>query len=208
MTRLLIPNLRAMSMVLKQPLRRAFLVPVLVLAVNLTGCTCRDWMTEGECLPGPRIENAKPSTEALGALAAADGIVFAPSNPFVSIEPVLALPIGGGAGGIVPSGKPRTIRDLVAGKAAIAVSPIVGGEAIKGPAAKMMLELGLDVSPVGVARRYAGTVSGFIMDEIDAARAPEVDALGLNVRTAQSIMRTDPDRESLARACLELVGNL
>ena len=60
MTRLLIPNLRAMSMVLKQPLRRAFLVPVLVLAVNLTGCMCRDWITEGECLPGPRIENAKP----------------------------------------------------------------------------------------------------------------------------------------------------
>ena len=154
------------------------------------------------------IEQASASAEVVAALEVADIVVFAPSNPFVSIQPVLALPIGGqSAHGIEHSGKAATIRDLVARKAAVAVSPIVGGEAIKGPAAKMMLELGLDVSPVGVARRYVGTVRAFVMDEVDATRVPEVEALGLRVRTAQSIMRTDEDRVALARECLELAGS-
>ena len=139
------------------------------------------------------IEHAKASQEVIAALESADGVVFAPSNPFVSIEPVLAL-LG--------------IKDGVGRKPAIAVSPIVGGEAIKGPAAKMMLELGLDVSPVGVAKRYAGFIGGFVMDEVDAALAPDVAAVGLRVRTAQSIMRTDADRVSLARQCVELLAEI
>jgi len=139
------------------------------------------------------IEAAAPTAEVLAAFQGADGIVFAPSNPFVSIEPVLAL-----AG----------VRELIARKPAVAVSPIVGGEAIKGPAAKIMRELGLDVSPVGVAKRYADIIDGFLMDDVDAALAPAVQALGLEVRTAQSIMRTDADRESLARECLDLLAGL
>jgi LPPG:FO 2-phospho-L-lactate transferase len=139
------------------------------------------------------VEQAKPSHVALSALEACDGVVIAPSNPFVSIEPVLALP---------------GIRERIAGKPSVAVSPIVGGEAIKGPAAKMLLELGLDVSAAGVAQRYAGTVRGFVMDEVDAGLAPDVIATGMRVRTAQSIMRTDADRVSLARECLELLAEL
>lgn len=137
------------------------------------------------------IEGASPSPDVIAALEAADGIVFAPSNPFVSIEPVLALP---------------GVRALIERKPAVAVSPIVGGAAIKGPAAKMLLELGLDVSAVGVARRYAGLVGAFVMDEVDAALAPEVASTGLRVRTAQSIMRSDADRESLARVCLAVLA--
>jgi LPPG:FO 2-phospho-L-lactate transferase len=139
------------------------------------------------------VESASPSPEVITALDAADGIVFAPSNPFVSIEPVLALP---------------GIKDAIARKPAFAVSPIVGGQAIKGPAAKMMLELGLDVSPAGVARRYAGVIGGFVMDDVDAAVAPEVAAAGLRVHTAQSIMRTDEERISLARECMEFLGQV
>jgi LPPG:FO 2-phospho-L-lactate transferase len=139
------------------------------------------------------IEGATASPEVMAALEAADGVVFAPSNPFVSIEPVLAL-----------SG----LRDAIAHKPAVAVSPIVGGAAIKGPAAKMMLELDLAVSPAGVARRYAGIIRGFVMDEVDAAMAPAVTAMGLAVRTAQSIMRTDADRASLARECLSLLAEV
>ena len=136
------------------------------------------------------IESAEASPAVLAALEAADGIVFAPSNPFVSIEPVLAL---------------QGVRELIARRPAVAVSPIVGGEAIKGPAAKMMLELGLDVSPAGVAKRYAAIISGFVMDDVDATLAPDVAATGIRVRTAQSIMRTDADRESLARECLDML---
>jgi len=138
-------------------------------------------------------ETATPTIEVLNALDAADAILFAPSNPFVSIEPILTLP---------------GVREHIASKPAVAVSPIVGGQAIKGPAAKMLLELGLDVSPVGVAARYQGLITGFVMDEVDAALVATVEALGLQVRTAQSIMRTDADRESLARACLDFVSTL
>ena len=139
------------------------------------------------------VEQARPSPEVMAALGAADGVVIAPSNPFVSVEPVLALP---------------GVRAMVASKPCVAVSPIVGGEAIKGPAAKMLLELGLDVSPAGVARRYAGVIQGFVMDEVDASLAPAIAATGLRVRRAQSIMRTDADRASLARECLALLSEL
>jgi LPPG:FO 2-phospho-L-lactate transferase len=139
------------------------------------------------------VEHASASPEVLAAMAAADAIVIAPSNPFVSVEPVLAL---------------ASVRGLVASKPAVAVSPIVGGEAIKGPAAKMMLELGLDVSPAGVAQRYAGVIRGFVMDEVDGSLAAAIAATGLRVRTAQSIMRSDADRASLAGECLELLSEL
>jgi LPPG:FO 2-phospho-L-lactate transferase len=139
------------------------------------------------------IEKARPSPEVVDALTGADAVIIAPSNPFVSVEPVLAL-----AG----------IRDIITRKPAIAVSPIVGGAAIKGPAAKMLDELGMEVSPVGIARCYSGLIEGFVMDEVDATLAPAVRALGLEVRTAQSIMRTDADRESLARVCLDLLATL
>jgi LPPG:FO 2-phospho-L-lactate transferase len=139
------------------------------------------------------IAEARPSPEVIDALGAADGIVIAPSNPFVSVEPILALP---------------GVRDLVASKPAIAVSPIVGGQAIKGPAAKMLGELGLDVSPVGVASRYAGLIEGFVMDQQDEALADAVRALGLEVTVTQTIMRSDADRASLAADCIDLLERL
>jgi len=138
-------------------------------------------------------ESARPSPEVIAALDAADAVIFAPSNPFVSIEPILTLP---------------DVRERIMAKPALAVSPIVGGQAIKGPAAKMLYELGLDVSPAGVAARYRGLITGFVMDEVDRDLVPTVEALGLQVRTAQSIMRTDAARESLARACLDSVSTL
>jgi LPPG:FO 2-phospho-L-lactate transferase len=138
-------------------------------------------------------ETAHPTPEVIEALDAADAVIFAPSNPFVSIEPILTLP---------------GVRESIASKPAVAVSPIVGGQAIKGPAAKMLLELGLDVSPAGVAARYRGIIAGFVMDELDAALVSEVEDLGVGVRTAQSIMRTDEDRQSLASECIEFVSML
>jgi LPPG:FO 2-phospho-L-lactate transferase len=159
----------------------------------------QDYFVRRRCEPvvmGMRfegIEAAQPSREAVAALADADGVVIAPSNPFVSVEPILGLP---------------GVRDAVASKPAVAVSPIVGGQAIKGPAAKMLRELGQDVSAAGVARRYAGLVDGFVMDRQDDSLEGEVAALGFETELAQTIMRSDDERESLARVCLELLARV
>jgi LPPG:FO 2-phospho-L-lactate transferase len=159
----------------------------------------QDYFVRRRC--EPRVERivfagaktARATPEVLAALEAADAVVFAPSNPFVSIEPILTLP---------------GVRERIARKRAVAVSPIVGGQAIKGPAAKMLSELGLDVSPAGVAGRYRGLIGGFVMDEVDAALVGSVEALGFRVRVAQSVMRSDEDREELGRLCLGFVGEV
>ena len=137
------------------------------------------------------VENAHPSPALSQALADADAIVFCPSNPLVSVGPVLAVP---------------GVRDAVERFAGprIAVSPIVGGRALKGPAAKMMAELGEEVNNAGVARRYAGLLDVLVIDESDAAEAPSVEALGITAHVAPTIMNTDADKTALAREVLAL----
>jgi len=122
-------------------------------------------------------------------------IVICPSNPYLSIDPILALP---------------GLRDWIEQSDApvIAVSPIVGGKAIKGPAAKIMRELGLQPSAAAVAAHYAGLVDGFIIDEVDAGSSKDIRRLGLAVRTTQTIMRTPDDRAALACECLALAQTL
>lgn len=90
----------------------------------------------------------------------------------------------------------------------IAVSPIVGGRAIKGPTAKIMGELGLEPSALAVARHYAGLIDAFIIDHADAASAKAIAALGIAVRQAQTVMRTRDDRVALARECLAFANVL
>ena len=118
-------------------------------------------------------------------------LVFCPSNPFVSIAPILSVP-----------GFKEMIESF-SGKS-IGVSPIVGGEAIKGPAAKMLKELGHDVSPVGVARQYVGLCNTFIIDEKDVDLKQEIESLGMNVFVTQTIMETDQDKKRLAEYILEI----
>lgn len=138
-------------------------------------------------------EHAKPSAGFLSALAdsALEAIVVCPSNPFLSIAPVLSLP------GIETALRARKVP-------AVAVSPIVGGAAVKGPLAKMMHELGEEVSALGIARRYAGLVDGLVIDDADAALAPAIEALGVLVRVAPSMMTTPERQRLLATAVLEL----
>lgn len=118
-------------------------------------------------------------------------IVICPSNPFVSVDPILGLP---------------GLRDAISAAAAplVAVSPIVGGKALKGPAAKMLGELGLPVGAESVAAHYAGLVDLFVLDESDVTLAPVIEDSGMQVATAPTIMRTLEDREQLARKILEL----
>ena len=135
------------------------------------------------------IEAARPAPGVLDALTSADVVVLGPSNPFVSIGPILAVP---GA------------REALAGSTArrVAVSPVVGGRALKGPAAAMLASLGHDVSALGVARLYAGLVDVFVVDEEDAALAPAIAALGMRVATARTVMGPGEDRARLARDVL------
>jgi LPPG:FO 2-phospho-L-lactate transferase len=153
----------------------------------------QEYFVHRQCRPrvsGFRFDGeARPTAAVLQALEAADLIVFCPSNPFVSLGPILQLP---------------GVRERLAARPGVAVSPIVGGQALKGPAGKMLTELGLPVSPVAVAQTYAGLISGFVLDELDAALAPEVAALGLRVRVTDTVMKNNDDRARLAQ---EVISN-
>lgn len=136
------------------------------------------------------IEEAVVPTMVLEAISAAEVIVLCPSNPVVSIGPVLAVP--GIKDALAASGAPK-----------VAVSPIIGGRAIKGPADRMMASLGHEVSAGGVARMYAELVGGFVIDHQDEAEREEIEALGMSVLVTEAVMRDAPDRERLARELLD-----
>ena len=138
-------------------------------------------------------ERARMTPEVEGALAAADAIVICPSNPLVSIAPILAVP---GVRGAIEDARRRGTR-------VAAVSPIVGGRALRGPADRMLAALGEEVSALGVARRYVGLADAFVIDRADAALAPDVERLGMRAVVAESVMTDDVSRAALARAVLE-----
>src|SRR5439155_11440953 len=117
------------------------------------------------------IDRARPTEEVRIALDSAELIVIAPSNPIVSVEPILALP---GVRETIRSASARkTIRSASARKThRVAVSPIVAGAALKGPADRMLASLGHESSALGVARMYAGLIDAFVIDEVDAELAP------------------------------------
>ena len=160
----------------------------------------QDWFVRLRCEPVVRsvrfagVERAMPHP-ALADLGAAAGVIVCPSNPFVSVAPILALP---------------GVRDALKGARCprVAVTPIVGGQAIKGPAAKMLAELGHDVSALGVARFYQGLIDGFVLDAQDAGLAPQIEALGMRVRVADTMMRDDGDKKRLAATTLEFMDEL
>ena len=134
------------------------------------------------------LDRARPSAAVSTALAEADLIVFCPSNPYVSIDPILALP---------------GVQEAVALTPTIAVSPIIGGKALKGPAAKMMAELGADVSAVGVARHYVDLLDGFVLDQADGPLAGDVSTIGIRPFVTDTIMRDKTDRARLAGEVLK-----
>jgi LPPG:FO 2-phospho-L-lactate transferase len=153
----------------------------------------QEYFVHRQCRPrvsGFRFEGqARPTPEVLAALEQADRIVICPSNPFVSVGPILHLP---------------GVRERMEARPGVAVTPIVGGQALKGPAGKMLAELGLPVSPVAVAKTYAGLISSFVLDVVDAALEPAIAALGLRVLVTDTVMRDEADRARLAR---EVIGN-
>ncbi len=138
-------------------------------------------------------DRAAPAPGVIEAISAAAAVIIAPSNPLISIGPILAVP------GIREALRERSVP-------CVAVSPIVGGEALRGPAAHMMRTLGHDASPVGVADLYAGLIDAMVIDDVDAGAVDDLERRGLAVRTTDTIMRDAPVRRNLATVVLDVAG--
>ncbi len=143
------------------------------------------------------VESAQPSPGILQAMNGADMVIICPSNPWVSIDPILAVP-----------GIQEAILGRGGEKPVVAVSPIIGGEAVKGPAAKMFREMGINPSAANVAKHYSsqdkvGLLNGFIFDSRDADQDQEISGLGLTTFITNTLMNTNEDRFRLAGEVLE-----
>ena len=141
---------------------------------------------------GAEAARAHPAFLAALASPRLRAIVICPSNPFISVEPILALP---------------GVREAFAARTApcVAVSPIIGGKAVKGPTAKMMAELGLPAGAASVAKRYGALLDGYVLDTQDAA---EADGLAARCVLAPTLMTSLEDKVALAQVSLELADAL
>ena len=139
-------------------------------------------------------EAASPSPVLQSAMEQANLLVLCPSNPYLSVGPILAIP--GVREGLESFGGFR-----------VAVSPIVGGSALRGPAAKMMGELGDDASCAGVARPYMGITDAFLIDRQDSGLAPEIEGMGIQAVPASIIMETEADKVALAEIIMDMAAN-
>jgi LPPG:FO 2-phospho-L-lactate transferase len=156
------------------------------------------YFVERRCEPRARAieyrgaERAQPGAHLRTALALPpEGIVICPSNPFLSVAPILALP---------------GVRTALASCGnVVAVSPIVAGRALKGPAAKLMSELGFEATAAGVARYYHGIIQHLVIDHADAHLVPAIEALGVRAVVADAVLHSTEDRRRLATLCIELV---
>jgi LPPG:FO 2-phospho-L-lactate transferase len=135
-------------------------------------------------------EAARPGPDVLGAIADAEVVVVCPSNPIVSIGPVLAVP---GVADALAARRPEVV----------AVSPIVAGAALKGPADRLMVELGHEPSVVGVARVYADFVGTLVVDDVDAASADAIEACGVRCVVAPTVMHSPDHAAALASLLLD-----
>jgi LPPG:FO 2-phospho-L-lactate transferase len=137
------------------------------------------------------VARASPAPGVLEALSQAEAILICPSNPIISVGTILAVP---------------GIRAAIRCSAApvVAISPIIQGATLKGPADLMLQGLGFEVSAYGVAQYYGDLLNGYILDTLDADLGPRVEALGLCVKVTNSIMKTLDDKVALARAALTL----
>jgi len=141
---------------------------------------------------------ARPTIEVLAALQEAEAIFIAPSNPVASIGPILAVP-----------GIRECLRAVQA--PIIAVSPVVGGQSLKGPTDKFLHWAKIEVSPLGVARLYHSTLNGLdgmLIDRVDADEAPRIEALGVRVRADEIIMRGPEEKRLVARTALKFLEEL
>jgi LPPG:FO 2-phospho-L-lactate transferase len=133
------------------------------------------------------VDKAEPAPGAREALQSADAVVICPSNPWVSIDPILRV--------LPPIEKP-----------VFAVSPIIGGKTVKGPAAKMYHELGIQPSALAVAKHYQNLLTGFVLDEVDQQLEGEITALNVKTYVTNTLMKSHEDRSRLAHQILGFIG--
>lgn len=139
------------------------------------------------------IDKAAPAPGISEALSQADAVVICPSNPWVSIDPILSVP---------------GIRAAMEKHLVVAISPIIAGQTVKGPAAKMYSEMGIEPSALAVAKHYKTLLSGFILDEQDQQQTEAIEELGLCALVTDTIMKSIPDRARLARDTLQFIERL
>jgi len=139
------------------------------------------------------VESAEATESVKEAIESADAIIICPSNPWVSIDPILKT--------LAPS------ISLEGRKGIFAVSPIIGGKAIKGPAAKMFAELGIEPSALAVARHYRNILDGFVLDTVDSNWEGEIQKLNMKTLTTNTLMNNLEDKTRLAKDVLHFVGS-
>ncbi len=133
------------------------------------------------------IDRAEPAPGALESIQAADAVILCPSNPWVSIDPVL-----------------KVIKRI--DRPVVAISPIIGGQTVKGPAAKMYREMGIEPSALAVAKHYCDLVTGFVLDTFDRELEGEIRSLNMRTLVTNTLMRSHDDRKQLADAVLDFIG--
>jgi len=160
----------------------------------------QEYFVHRRCEPkvkGFRFEGADEAESVSGAkeaIQSADAVVICPSNPWVSVDPILAVfsPLLSGEG---------------LGVRSVAVSPIIGGETVKGPAAKMYRELGIEPSALAVANHYRGVTTHFVMDNVDSQLIESVRGLNMQTLVTNTLMKSHEDRKQLALAILQFIGS-
>ncbi len=189
-------------------------VRTIVETVEYGELTFQEYFVHRRCEPRVKgfrfagLESAKPAPGVLEAIEQADAVIICPSNPWVSIDPILAVldltpsphppfpsPCRGGEGG----------RRGV-GERSVAISPIIGGRTVKGPAAKMYAELGIQPSALAVARHYGSRLTHFVLDKVDQMQAAEIENMGIKTLITNTIMRTPEDRRRLAQDVLNFIN--
>ncbi|HEX2979075.1 MAG TPA: 2-phospho-L-lactate transferase [Anaerolineaceae bacterium] len=174
-------------------------VATIVHTVDEGDLAFQEYFVHQRCLPVVTgfqfqgIEQAQPAPGLLEAIAAADSVIICPSNPWVSIGPILAL---------------QGVLEALHQSRVVAVSPIIGGKAVKGPAAKMYTELGFTPSALAVAAQYRSFLSGFVLDLIDRDAVNEMAQWGIISLTTDILMPEPADRKRLARDVLDFCETL
>jgi LPPG:FO 2-phospho-L-lactate transferase len=140
-----------------------------------------------------RAEFARPGAGVLESIQGCDLVVICPSNPWVSVDPILAVP---------------GVKQAVRARPVLAVSPIIGGRTVKGPAAKMYAELGIQPSALAVARHYADLLSGFVLDSVDENQAPNMHDMNVKTLVTDTWMKTRQERRRLAQEVIDFGSTL
>jgi LPPG:FO 2-phospho-L-lactate transferase len=167
-------------------------VPTIVLS-DVGELPFQEYFVHRRCEPvvsGFRFEGlaaSSPSPGLISRIETADLVVICPSNPWVSIDPILAVP---------------TLKSVLSSRPVVAVSPIIGGQAVKGPVVKMYQELGIQPSSLAVAEHYGNLLAGFVFDIVDSELEEFIQNLNVETLNVQTIMRSQEDRKELAQAVL------